>query len=150
MPRKPSFKGLSGARLGAEKLDTVSKGRAAPPSEVVSTIWHFGWGAEDMKAAYQKQLDSGTKFATPITDISDIGGGPPNYRTIFLRLRARPGQRADRVEYRGESPLRPYPSVKRRPSGRGRVVRETVWRKARSSPQVHMYGTCRSHRRHRS
>ncbi len=54
-----------------------------PPSEVVSTIWHFGWGAEDMKATYQKQLDSGTKFATPITDISDIGGGAPNTGRFF-------------------------------------------------------------------
>jgi hypothetical protein len=55
----------------------------APPSEVVSTIWHFGWGAEDMKAAYQKQLDSGPTFATPITDISDIGGGPPDTGRFF-------------------------------------------------------------------
>src|SRR5260370_17391975 len=28
-----------------------------------------------MKTTYQKQVDKGTKFATPITDISDIGGG---------------------------------------------------------------------------
>ena len=28
-----------------------------------------------MKTIYQKQVDSGTKFATPLTDISDIGGG---------------------------------------------------------------------------
>jgi len=53
-------------------FDKVSK---PPKSEITSTIWHFGWGAEDMKATYQKQLDSGTKFETPITDISDIGGG---------------------------------------------------------------------------
>ena len=46
-----------------------------PKSEITSAIWHFGWGAEDMKATYEKQLDSGTRFATPITDISDIGGG---------------------------------------------------------------------------
>lgn len=47
----------------------------APKSEITSAIWHIGWGAENMKDTYQKQLDSGTKFATPITDISDIGGG---------------------------------------------------------------------------
>jgi catechol 2,3-dioxygenase-like lactoylglutathione lyase family enzyme len=46
-----------------------------PPWELVSSIWHFGWGAEDMKATYQKQLEMGTKFFTPLTDISDIGGG---------------------------------------------------------------------------
>ena len=33
-----------------------------PKSEITSTIWHFGWGAEDMKATYQKQVDSGTKM----------------------------------------------------------------------------------------
>jgi catechol 2,3-dioxygenase-like lactoylglutathione lyase family enzyme len=48
-----------------------------PPSDIVSAIWHFGWGAEDMKSVYQKQLDSGTKFNTPITDISDLAGRPP-------------------------------------------------------------------------
>ena len=51
------------------------KASSAPPSDILSTIWHFGWGAEDMKAEYQRQLDMGTKFETPITDISDIGGG---------------------------------------------------------------------------
>src|SRR2546423_5461981 len=33
-----------------------------PPSAITSGIWHFGWGAEDMKSAYQKQVDSGTKL----------------------------------------------------------------------------------------
>lgn len=60
-----------------------NKVASAPPSEVVSTIWHFGWGAEDMKATYQKQLDSGTKFETPITDISDIGGGTQMGRFFY-------------------------------------------------------------------
>jgi len=49
----------------------------APPSEIVSAIWHFGWGAEDMPAAYKKQIESGTRFQTPITDISDLAGKPP-------------------------------------------------------------------------
>jgi len=46
----------------------------APPWELTSAIWHFGWGAEDMKATYEKQVAAGTKFFTPLTDISDIGG----------------------------------------------------------------------------
>jgi catechol 2,3-dioxygenase-like lactoylglutathione lyase family enzyme len=50
------------------------KVRRAPPSEIVSPIWHIGWGAEDMKAAYDKQVASGTKFETPITDISELAG----------------------------------------------------------------------------
>ena len=52
-----------------------SKVSSAPPWDLVSAVWHFGWGAEDMKATYQRQLEMGTKFFTPITDISDIGGG---------------------------------------------------------------------------
>ncbi|HVF92655.1 MAG TPA: VOC family protein [Blastocatellia bacterium] len=47
-----------------------------PPWELTSAIWHFGWGAEDMRAAYQKQLDSGTRFFTPLTDISDLARVP--------------------------------------------------------------------------
>jgi len=47
-----------------------------PKPEITTAIWHFGWGAEDMKAAYKKQLDSGTKFETPLTDISDLANSP--------------------------------------------------------------------------
>jgi catechol 2,3-dioxygenase-like lactoylglutathione lyase family enzyme len=43
-----------------------------PPSDILSPIWHIGWGAEDMPATYQKQLDAGTRFQTPLTDISDL------------------------------------------------------------------------------
>jgi catechol 2,3-dioxygenase-like lactoylglutathione lyase family enzyme len=73
---KARFAGLLDAVWTQKSWILVNKVATAPPSEVVSTIWHFGWGAEDMKATYQKQIDSGTKFATPITDISDIGGNP--------------------------------------------------------------------------
>jgi catechol 2,3-dioxygenase-like lactoylglutathione lyase family enzyme len=72
---KALFAGVMDAVWTQKSWILVNKVAAAPPSEIVSTIWHFGWGAEDMKATYQKQSDSGTKFATPITDISDIGGG---------------------------------------------------------------------------
>src|SRR5437879_8746404 len=53
-----------------------NKVSAPPPSAITSGIWHFGWGAEDMKAAYQKQVTAGRKFETPITDISDLAGFP--------------------------------------------------------------------------
>jgi len=53
-----------------------NKVKEAPPSDIVSTIWHFGWGAEDMLGTYKKQLDSGTKFQEPIRDISDMLGRP--------------------------------------------------------------------------
>ena len=50
-----------------------NKVKAAPPAlNTDSPIWHIGWGAEDMPATYKKQVESGTQFQTPITDISDL------------------------------------------------------------------------------
>jgi len=46
------------------------------PFEVISAIWHIGWGAEDMPATYRHQLDIGTVFQTPITDISGLTNSP--------------------------------------------------------------------------
>lgn len=71
---KAKFAGLLDAVWAQKSWILFSKANTAPPWELVSSIWHFGWGAEDMPAAYQKQLDMGTKFFTPLTDISDIGG----------------------------------------------------------------------------
>ncbi|MBI1761082.1 MAG: VOC family protein [Acidobacteria bacterium] len=53
-----------------------NKVKQAPPAELTSAIWHFGWGAENMPAEYERQQKLGTKFFTPLTDISDIGGNP--------------------------------------------------------------------------
>jgi catechol 2,3-dioxygenase-like lactoylglutathione lyase family enzyme len=64
----------------AQKVWILFNKVAGPPaSAITSSIWHFGWGAEDMKVEYQKQLDSGTKFDTPITDISDLANSPGFY-----------------------------------------------------------------------
>ena len=60
-----------------------NKVKNPPPWGLTSAIWHFGWGAEDMKAAYQKQLELGTKFFTPLTDISDILGGTGSGRFFY-------------------------------------------------------------------
>src|SRR6187455_3318583 len=60
-----------------------NKVKSAPPWQLTSAIWHVGWGAEDMKAAYQKQLELGTKFFTPLTDISDILGGTSTGRFFY-------------------------------------------------------------------
>jgi catechol 2,3-dioxygenase-like lactoylglutathione lyase family enzyme len=73
--RKEQFAGLMDAVWTGDSWLLFTKVASAPPSELVSAIWHIGWGAEDMKATYQKQLDSGTKFATPITDITAMTGG---------------------------------------------------------------------------
>lgn len=76
---KAKFAGEWDAVWAQKAWILFSKTKAAPPSAVTSAIWHFGWGAEDMKAEYQKQLDSGTKFDTPITDISDLASFPGFY-----------------------------------------------------------------------
>ncbi len=72
---KARFAGIQDAVWAQKSWLLFNKVAAQPTSDITSTIWHIGWGAEDMKATYQKQLDMGTKFATPLTDISDIGGG---------------------------------------------------------------------------
>jgi len=73
---KAKFEGLIDAVWAQKSWLLFQKVPSPPPSEIVSTIWHIGWGAEDMPKEYQRQLDSGTKFQTPLTDISDIGGNP--------------------------------------------------------------------------
>lgn len=80
---KGRFAGLMDAVWAQKSWMLFSKVSSPPPWELTSAIWHFGWGAEDMKATYQKQLDSGTKFFNPLTDISDIGGGRPGATGLF-------------------------------------------------------------------
>ncbi len=72
---RASFAGLMDAVWAQKSWLLFTKVNSPPKSETTSTVWHIGWGAEKMQETYQKQLDSGTRFATPITDISDIGGG---------------------------------------------------------------------------
>ena len=76
---KARFAGLLDAVWAQKSWILFNKVSAAPNWELTSAIWHFGWGAEDMKATYQKQLDSGTKFFTPLTDISDLARVPGFY-----------------------------------------------------------------------
>ena len=80
---KGRFAGLLDGVWAQKSWMLFSKVSSPPPWELTSAIWHFGWGAEDMKATYQKQLDSGTKFFTPLTDISDIGGRNPGATGLF-------------------------------------------------------------------
>jgi len=70
---KAQYDGHDAVRAGKVWL-LFSKVDQAPPADLVSAIWHIGWGAEDMKATYQKQLDQGTAFQTQITDISGLAG----------------------------------------------------------------------------
>jgi hypothetical protein len=67
---KGKFVGLKDAVWAQKSWLLFNKVDKAPPWELTSAIWHFGWGAEDMKATYQKQLDMKTKFFTPITQLA--------------------------------------------------------------------------------
>ena len=73
---KKRFAGLLDAVWAQKSWLLFTKVSTAPPWELTSAIWHMGWGAEDMKATYEKQLASGTKFFTPLSDISDLARVP--------------------------------------------------------------------------
>ena len=72
---KSSYKGQD-AVWAQKSWILFNKVSTPAPFEVVSAIWHIGWGAEDMPATYRKQLDMGTHFQTPITDISGLANSP--------------------------------------------------------------------------
>ena len=71
---KAKFAGAVDAVWAQKSWILFTKVNEPPPSETISALYHFGWGAEDMKAAYQKQVEEGTKFSTPITDIHETTG----------------------------------------------------------------------------
>lgn len=71
---KAKFAGVMDAVWAQKSWLLFTKVNRPPVSDLTSAVWHFGWGAEDMKATYAKQQQMGTKFNTPLTDISDIGG----------------------------------------------------------------------------
>ena len=75
---KARFAGSSDAVWAQKSWFLFNKVKTAPPSELTSAVWHFGWGAEDMKSTYQKQIDGGTKFFTPITELA------PNFYYAYV------------------------------------------------------------------
>lgn len=81
--QRQKFAGLRDGIWTGDSWLLFTKVDTPPPSGTISGIWHIGWGGEDMKAVYQKQLDSGTKFRTPLTDISGMTGGTENGGTFF-------------------------------------------------------------------
>jgi catechol 2,3-dioxygenase-like lactoylglutathione lyase family enzyme len=55
-----------------------------PPSDVVSALYHIGWGAEDMKAEARRQVEMGAVLQTPLTDAVDIFGAGVRDRNFFM------------------------------------------------------------------
>ncbi|MGE0128635.1 MAG: VOC family protein [Blastocatellales bacterium] len=63
---KTSLAGLAGVR--SEKIHLLfDKAPKPPATKPDSAIWHFGWGSTAMESDYQKHLDNGVTFHTPIT-----------------------------------------------------------------------------------
>ena len=54
--RRESFAGFGDAVWTGDSWLLFAKVDSPPPSELLSGIWHIGWGAEDMQSAYQQQL----------------------------------------------------------------------------------------------
>jgi catechol 2,3-dioxygenase-like lactoylglutathione lyase family enzyme len=73
---KGQYRDRSDAVWAQKSWLLFEKVKSAPPAEIVSPIWHIGWGAEDMKASYEKQLASGARFHTPLTGIGALAGRP--------------------------------------------------------------------------
>jgi catechol 2,3-dioxygenase-like lactoylglutathione lyase family enzyme len=63
-----------------------NKTRQAPPAEVVSALFHIGWGAEDMKAEFERQIKLGTTFQTVLTDGVELFGAGVRDRNFFMYL----------------------------------------------------------------
>ncbi len=76
---KAKFLGRTDAVWAHQSWILFTKVDAPPPWEPVSAIWHVGWGAQDMPAEYKKQVERGTKFFTPLTDISELARTPNFY-----------------------------------------------------------------------
>lgn len=87
---KRKFAGVLDAVWSHNVWILFTKVSAAPNSQVTSALWHMGWGGgENMKDTYHKQLDRGTTFQTPLTDISDqCDGKGGNGRFLFAYVDA--------------------------------------------------------------
>ena len=63
-----------------------NKVRNPPAPNVVSALFHIGWGAEDMKAEFERQIRLGTTFQTVLTDGAELFGAGTRDRNFFMYL----------------------------------------------------------------
>ena len=63
-----------------------TKVKQPPPSEIISPLFHIGWGAEDMKAEFERQMKLGTTFQTVLTDGVELFGAGTRDRNFFMYL----------------------------------------------------------------
>ena len=63
-----------------------NKVKQPPPTDIVSPLFHIGWGAEDMKAEFERQIKLGTTFQTVLTDGVELFGAGTRDRNFFMYL----------------------------------------------------------------
>ena len=69
---KAPFAGKQDAVWAQKSWLLFNKVKAAPKLDLTTAIWHIGWGAENIKETYAKQLAMGSKFFEPLNDISEM------------------------------------------------------------------------------
>lgn len=84
---RAKFAGVMDAVWAQKSWILFNKVNTPPPSDILSTIWHFGWGAPDAPKEFERQKQLGAEFDTPLTDISDIGGGTGKNLFYFMYVR---------------------------------------------------------------
>ena len=86
---------LSGEKATFDGTDAVwtqaswllfNKVKRPPPADAISPLFHIGWGAEDMKAEFVRQIQLGTTFQTVLTDGVELFGGGTRDRNFFMYL----------------------------------------------------------------
>ncbi len=63
-----------------------NKVKQPPPYDIVSPLFHIGWGAEDMKAEFERQIKLGTTFSVALTDAVELFGSGQRDRNFFMYL----------------------------------------------------------------
>ncbi len=82
---KTGFAGADAVRTQNSWI-LFNKVKQPPPHEIVSSLFHIGWGAEDMKAEFERQIKLGTTFQTAITDVVELFGTGARDRSFFMYL----------------------------------------------------------------
>lgn len=89
---KRRFAGVQDAVWANNSWLLFTRVATPPKSDIVSPIWHMGWGGgANMQETYKKQIDSGTKFQTPITDIGDQCDGKGGKGQFYFAYVDAPG-----------------------------------------------------------
>jgi catechol 2,3-dioxygenase-like lactoylglutathione lyase family enzyme len=82
---KATFGGADAVWTQASWL-LFEKVKQPPPHDVVSPLFHIGWGAEDMKTEFERQMKLGTTFQTVLTDGVELFGTGTRDRNFFMYL----------------------------------------------------------------